>query len=116
MRVAGLEVSEGLERALWARAEVVGVGAAVAEYVAESSKYWGAPWAVIAAALEARLLAAGEYVRSSAIGTGDGLVRVTFRNASGGTVDGYVSTERYHAVSLLDVATPDTFGLEARRT
>ncbi len=55
------------------------------------------------------LLLQGAYVRCSAIGIGDDLVRVTFRNAQGVYRDVDMSRDVYRAVPLGEPATFATF-------
>ena len=61
---------------------------------------------------EAELLAAGEFVRDSAIGgIGTDRVAVTFRDRDGREATGEVSQEIYRALPLGEPATPADFGL-----
>lgn len=55
------------------------------------------------------LLGRGAFVRCSAIGFGDGLVRVTFRNAEGVYRDVDMSRDVYRAVPLDEPATFASF-------
>jgi hypothetical protein len=72
-------------------------------------------------ARKAELLAAGEFVRSSAIGRdytgtdGQGYYRVavTFENAQGVEAFAEMSRETYHSIPLLTPATPADYGVVA---
>lgn len=56
-----------------------------------------------------RRLAAGEYLRCSALSTGDGRVHVLFRGADGSTIGLFMDAACYRALPLVTNASPDDF-------
>ena len=58
---------------------------------------------------EADALAAGAWVRFSALTTAPGVVRVSFKNQAGERLELAVTQSSYCAVPPLDVATPESF-------
>jgi hypothetical protein len=55
------------------------------------------------------LLERGEAVRCSALGNGDDRVHVLFRLRGEGTIGFYMATATYHAIPMLEPATPNDY-------
>ena len=55
---------------------------------------------------QAALLAAGEYVRCSALQVADGRVHVLFKNKDGKDIGYYMARETYHAIGICTPSTP----------
>lgn len=60
---------------------------------------------------EERALAAGKFVRRSAVSVGDGKVSVLFRDQNDYTVEHIVTNEEYDRVGIGNVATLEDYGI-----